>query len=540
MNLTGYNSRVQSWIQKVRDSVADAPQQTLQYCKKIIEVGEKNNDVRLLGFAYYNMAQTYYSLNDGEHFLDAASRALSYMDEAKEWESVARCYNILGIAALNRGNAPIALDYYMNGLTYCEKYDIFEVEVALNVNCGALNLYWSRFTDAQKYFGKAIQVLKTVQEIPRYHNYMICIYQNLCACYMKQKRLEMVPQLLREIHQVHWDYAKDIDKMGVYCMEAIYFNRNGEFDKRDACIEWVDSRVSDKIPLLDMFEDYYSYCELLLECDKDKEFWHLMDLLDPMVRSFKIVNMQQRELSLKIKYYRKHNLDEEYLQAAALFYELSQKGEEEGKSMVNSMLNLRKRLEFATRARKQIEIQNQILSEKSETDPLTKLANRFKLNDYSDLIFNKAYFEHKPFAIWIIDIDYFKEFNDNYGHQAGDECIKRIADILQEMTDIHNGFCARYGGDEFIMIYENITPDKAERFALELKHKVMDLKMIHEFSQALPIVTVSQGICCDIPVKENKLWDFLHKADDMLYEIKKQSRNSYSIGTLSGVVLEDE
>lgn len=101
------------------------------------------------------------------------------------------------------------------------------------------------------------------------------------------------------------------------------------------------------------------------------------------------------------------------------------------------------------------------LLEKSETDALTRLANRFRLNDYLDQVFEKALSEQTPLAMEILDIDYFKQYNDNYGHQAGDECIKRIAKQLELMQN-DMIFCARYGGDEFIILYQNMTEKRSD------------------------------------------------------------------------------
>ena len=90
----------------------------------------------------------------------------------------------------------------------------------------------------------------------------------------------------------------------------------------------------------------------------------------------------------------------------------------------------------------------------------------------------------------------------------------------------------RYGGDEFVIIYANVTREQAVSFAEELRRRVLALEMEHRFSKALPVVTISQGICWGIPRKGNRSWDFLHAADNMLYRVKKFSRNNYCVGGL--------
>lgn len=121
-------------------------------------------------------------------------------------------------------------------------------------------------------------------------------------------------------------------------------------------------------------------------------------------------------------------------------------------------------------------------------------------------------------------MDYFKEYNDNYGHQEGDRCLIAIAGCISEVAGAHGGFCARYGGDEFVVIYENISKEDAKEYVEELRRKVMELTLPHRFSKMLPIVTITQGMYCDVPKEENRVWDFLHVADEILYSVKTDNR----------------
>lgn len=536
MEFTNYNEIVKSWVQGVYDNHQKDAELTLKYCNDIIEYAGKVDDAKLLGFGYYYIAEVYYILNDGDSFFATISKAMSYLEKAEEWELIARSYNIFGIIAMNRGNLPIAYDYYLNGLVYCKKIAIPEVEIIIKINCGALNIQGKQYSEAEKFLYEALELAEALPKDATYHSYMICIHQNIAICLVLQGKLDGVDSIFRRIHGENWENADYIDHIGVLCAEALFYHRSGNYELRDECIAHIDGNVANNIAFMDIFDDLYTYCELLLECDKDKEFWNIIDTLEPMIRSFNITNMQLKEISLKIKYYRKHSQNAEYLQAAGLYYELSERREVETRDMINNVLFLRKSLEKANEAKHEVELQNKILEERSEHDPLTGLANRFKLNDYADKLFSKTKKAGTSFAIEILDIDYFKEFNDNYGHQAGDNCLLMVSECINKVVSRHNGFCARYGGDEFVIIYEDITPDMAMDYVKELKKEVMDKCMEHKYSKAIPIVTISQGMCCDFPTKTHKVWDFLHIADDMLYKIKKQNRNNYCVGNIEGEV----
>ncbi len=162
--------------------------------------------------------------------------------------------------------------------------------------------------------------------------------------------------------------------------------------------------------------------------------------------NFKIINLQLKVLSLKMKFYRKHNQNAEYLQAAGLYYELSERNEVVTRNMLSSMITLRKNLENMRKARMKAERKNLVLQERSEQDPLTRMANRFRLNDYAEEVFAYSQENDIPVAMEILDIDYFKEYNDNYGHQEGDRCLVSIANTIRNLVEEAEGFCARYGG----------------------------------------------------------------------------------------------
>lgn len=284
--------------------------------------------------------------------------------------------------------------------------------------------------------------------------------------------------------------------------------------------------------IMDVFDDFYEMCQLLVELDKDNELWDIINILEDLAKKAKIINLQRKLIALKIKYYRMHQDNAGYLQAAGLYYELTEMMERENQYMITNMINVRSSLERAKERSRKVEAANKQLQKKSETDQLTGLSNRYRLNDHSEEIFARCKDRSKPLAVEILDIDYFKQYNDNYGHQAGDNCIMAIADQLKKMQNDHI-FCARYGGDEFIIIYEGMSEREVFEAADRLRSSIMDLRIEHLYSAALPIVTISQGICYDIPEGENRCWDYLHTADMMLYRVKNKSRNNVCFGRLN-------
>lgn len=531
MDYSEYNDVVSAWIRGVLNNRGVNAELTFKYCSDIEQYAAKMDDAKLLGFAYFYSGETYYVLNDGENLFRCITRAITYLDQSGQWDMVARAYNIMAITSLNRGNAPIAMDYYLTGLGYCKKYQLYPEESIIHLNLGSLYLSNGQHMEAQQYFEKAGRYLKGNNQGEDYYSLMSCIAINLGKCYLLREQPEKAQECIDYVEQECYEALQKSEKLYVQCFKVWFYHEAGRITMRDACIEKIHQDVSVDMAVMDIFEDFYELCQLLLEIDNEEVFWDILDILEKLSENAKIINLRRRIISLKIKYYRMHQNHAEYLKAAGLYYELTEDMERENQYMITNMLSVRSSLEQANEKRREIEKVNEKLQEKSETDPLTHLANRLRLNDYSEEAFERARDSGRGFAVEILDIDYFKEYNDNYGHQAGDECIIMIAQELKRMQG-NQIFCARYGGDEFIIIYEGMSESEVFQEAEQLRQRILDRRVEHIYSKALPVVTVSQGICYDIPGEENRSWDFLHAADMMLYQVKKKSRNNIFMGRL--------
>ena len=107
-----------------------------------------------------------------------------------------------------------------------------------------------------------------------------------------------------------------------------------------------------------------------------------------------------------------------------------------------------------------------------------------------------------------------------------------IANVIKKLTEEYDAFCARYGGDEFVIIIKGISHDEMIAFCSKLRERVLACGLEHRYSKVVPMVTISQGACWGIPLRGNRMWDYLHAADDMLYKVKNFSRNNYCIGDI--------
>lgn len=160
----------------------------------------------------------------------------------------------------------------------------------------------------------------------------------------------------------------------------------------------------------------------------------------------------------------------------------------------------------------------------SITDELTKLYNRRFFNNKIEEEINRAKRENKTLCLLILDIDYFKQYNDTYGHQKGDFVLESVAKVLANKTNRASDFAFRIGGEEFAII-TSLEKDKTIEFAQLIKEDIENLKIEHKASEISKYVTISIGAVSKMAIEIKDSDELFKEADDNLYEAKKLGRN---------------
>jgi len=160
----------------------------------------------------------------------------------------------------------------------------------------------------------------------------------------------------------------------------------------------------------------------------------------------------------------------------------------------------------------------------SSIDGLTSIANRREFDKILDVEWRRAMRSSTPLSIIMIDIDYFKHYNDLYGHLVGDTCLQKLARTLNDSLKRAGNFIARYGGEEFAAILPNTENRDALFIAESLRKNIENLNIEHKDSMVSDNVTISLGVATTIP-DMNKPFDLMDSADKALYQAKKEGRN---------------
>jgi len=264
------------------------------------------------------------------------------------------------------------------------------------------------------------------------------------------------------------------------------------------------------------------HLQALAELDKDTLDLVLMDIEMPEVNGFELTKMM-RELhpqwfpiiflsSNDSEDYLTQGIDaggDDYLTKPVKQVILSAK--------IRAMERIVQMKGALDRANKQLEILSSI-------DPLTQILNRRGLEDVLANAWQENTLHEGELSLLMLDIDFFKLYNDNYGHPQGDKCLTQVANALDKSLNGATESLARYGGEEFIIVMPFTPVDGARFKAKELNLALQNIKIKHEYSSVSAVVTVSIGIASTIHGASN-ISELIKQADMALYHAKNKGRN---------------
>jgi diguanylate cyclase (GGDEF)-like protein len=169
--------------------------------------------------------------------------------------------------------------------------------------------------------------------------------------------------------------------------------------------------------------------------------------------------------------------------------------------------------------------QSDLLRDLATFDGLTGIPNRRRFDLSLEREWQYSIHNGSPLTLILMDIDYFKPYNDNYGHTSGDDCLRKVAKSLTGAINRNIDLVARYGGEEFVCLLPNTNGQNSEITGEKLRNAVADLRIPHEYSKAAPYITISLGAATMTPGSEDSSLVLIENADRNLYGAKEQGRN---------------
>ena len=191
-------------------------------------------------------------------------------------------------------------------------------------------------------------------------------------------------------------------------------------------------------------------------------------------------------------------------------------------SMIFMVGTLKRQVDGRT---KDLEAANEQLHLISTRDGLTGILNRRYFEELLDKEWQRSLRDRRPLSLALLDVDFFKKYNDTYGHQAGDECLRQVTKTIINRIHRPGDFTARYGGEEFVVLMSNTTAGGAVKVGEDIRQLIENLRIPHEASDINQYVTISMGVASMIPSAVNNSDELVKKADIALYYVKRSGRN---------------
>ena len=306
---------------------------------------------------------------------------------------------------------------------------------------------------------------------------------------------------------------------------------NRQIENKKPTVLIVDDMTTNLMVLSDLLDDDYNIkvskngkkALEIMNSDNDVDII-LLDIMMPEMDGYEVCkelksNLKTKKIPIIFVTAKDNEADEEYgLNLGAIDYITKPFN----KAIVK--LRLKNHLE--------LKLKSDMLEELSMYDGLTHIPNRRYFDEIFETYYKETKRDKESLSVMMIDIDYFKPYNDNYGHGKGDETLKKVAQTLQNNLKRPTDLVARYGGEEFVVLLKNIDENDVKLVAQNLLQAVRDLNITHEYSQVEHIVTVSIGIAYKISHSAIEKVDLLLSADEELYEVKRNGRNNFTVMTV--------
>ncbi len=528
MPVKKYPDHIHEWMSIIEQNVVADNNKMVQYCDKLEQYAEENNEGFLKGFSLFYRGFNRYLNAQLEQGMEDLSSALNLLISAQAWRMAAHTYNSMGNIADFQGDISLAIDCYIKGLALAKEHNIPSMEYNVRTNIANVYIGLDAYEDAAAMLLECERLLESNLKETMPVAPQLAANANITNCYIRMGEPDKARISLDRLKAMCKDDPSTTNQLLIYVLETQMYHAAGEYEKRDISIKNLENLELKSMDVYDALSELSRHAELLLEINKFDQFLALIDRIQTLAES---PNIEKRLLDLRLKYFMKVGDQKKLAEMAMKYYIAAEQREDERNKIVSHNIITRIRLDEEESRRKEVESSNLQLKQKSERDALTGMNNRYRLNELAELAFHRAYLNGTPLTVEILDIDCYKEFNDTYGHQAGDDCLVQISNeicSLEQYTGIHT---ARYGGDEFVIIYEEYSEADVIKFAKRLKDKIHALNIEHKNSTVSDRITISQGLFQMIPAGSSKIWDYLYGADMALYYVKAKGKNNLHVAT---------
>lgn len=535
-------------LKKANKISSASPKETYKIGMDMYTFANKNSMKLEEGFSLITICLACRSMSKIKEWLNYAHKALDIFKDLNHIEGQVRAINFISIAYFYTSIFDKSLSYALMALDLCPKLEDKYLYTCVLNNIGEVY-------NESKNFNLALEYYKQAFDLSIEHNFLFnkgYILKNIGSVYLSLNQTDDSLKTFNESFKICIEdndivAAGEVEnKIGDLYLQLGNLNLSYRHHKNALeKLEQVESKFYSIDSLIGIAKFYYStdpykalsYLHKALNyattLNSSKKLCTIYELL------YKIYE-ENHDLENALVYIKNYYSIREKMSALNITYRLEVLNFEMAKlnsdSRLEEFLYLNKQLEEELLSQQerlqQLEENNQILSQKALYDNLTELPNRHFLESYSSELWNEFDKSNKNIAVFIFDIDNFKNYNDYWGHKTGDICLKKIASSLNSSYNKIESFSSRYGGEEFVMILKDLDYATALLIGNDIREKIESLKIYRTHDKSSGVITISLGGVLGTTSKLLNIGNSILLADKELYSCKENGKNRISILSL--------
>ena len=516
MDFTRYDKKLQEYHLLHQRYLQESDERAIRVLRNMLRIAQRENDPELIGYLYHSMAFAEYFIM-GRHpaFLKYIRLSAKYILQSASQTEFIHIYYLIAIDAMNKGSFDIAHHYFTEACTIAEEEGHITEAGILGENIAFILIQLGDYQKALKHFRKSLRLIREDKSHPHFYNNLASGYlgEGIASYHLQKKKQALAAcEKTARLLETHPDVLQDDIRLEYMIFSFLLLpEHDGKSEGKEKEHFSEICRMLRRIPNLHMYTEWMStLCDRLFREGKKAEVGKLISAMEENTIAGDAIHAIQNLTGIKIDYYLATGKRKELPACYETQDKLYAKAMTERRKMYRYTKELVKLTAELRRGREAAYAEKEKLIYRSNTDALTGVFNRYAGVLKLEEVFTRAKKEKKRIGIAYLDVDELKHYNDNYGRPEGDRRLAELGKLLLRYEAGDAYYPARFGGDEFVLIFEGAGTEEIEA-------------CIKQLQEETPI-GFSAGIHNAIPTSEEKMWDSIAMADKALYREKKKRK----------------
>lgn len=535
--------KIDGYIEEARTYAHSQPKLAYENAEKALKLAITYRSKSDQAQAYFFMALACRVMSDYVNGLSSALKGLDLFELISDQLGIMKTRNIIGIIYFYYGDYASALENFTIALNLSEEVNDPNMYSSVVNNIGEVYREAKEYEKALIYYTDALEMtIKYIQD-PQLELNAASIYLNIGEIYFLMKNYDRSLEHIHKSHELAIKHNNIIligeteTKLGRAMIQAEKYQLA---EKHYQIAQEKYNEIDNKFFKIELLINQAELCEILGKNPLDYLQEALKDAVELQLDSkisliYKVLSdyyEKTDDYKEALKYYKFFSMKEKEMEASNLSQKLEilslelehSKDKKDHRQIREVTRKLRKDVIYINKELEEIKHKNVKLMNDSMLDELTKTYNRRGIHHhYSEFLVRNDGNTSKLVAVYMIDIDYFKAYNDSLGHIQGDVCLKEVAEVLKNIP-CKDYFVGRFGGEEFVVIAKIKSRDKAKALAEYMRKRVEALKLEYNLDGEKRCLTISIGAFV-VDNHDSEVLQIIDQADQALYEAKEQGRN---------------